>query len=102
MAELSVAENNEDRGINIQIFHELGKLSEAQQSVLREMGGIRLDVKERADGIIRELDSHKREDDLRFKPLEDTRSKAFGIIAAVSVFWIMITTGLLVWFKYGG
>lgn len=52
--------------VDTQIFHELGKLGADQQSIIREMTGIRTDVKERTDSVVKKIDAHLSDDTTRF------------------------------------
>lgn len=63
--------------VDTQIFHELGKLSADQQALIREMSGIRQDVKERTDAIVRKVDNHSVDDTVRFDKV-DIKLDKFG------------------------
>lgn len=84
-----MAEDPETK-LNVQIFHELGKLGADQQSIIREIGNSRVDVKERTDTIVKAVDAHVLDDKLRFEKhdgrlsaLENWRWYILGIAAAI-------------------
>jgi len=92
-------ETNDKPSIAAGIYHELGKISSASESMIREMTAVRSEIKERTSAIIMKLDDHVREDNIRFKPLERMHATIYGVIAAVSVFWIVATTVVVIWLK---
>lgn len=92
-------EQNDKPSIYTGIYHELGKISAASDSMIREMTSVRGEIKERTAAIVAKLEEHVKEDDSRFRPLEQMSARIYGVIAAVSVFWIVITTLAVLWVK---
>lgn len=82
--------------LDVQIFHELGKLGADQQSILREIGNSRVDFKDRTDTIVKAVDIHLADDknkfsehDGRLKVLENWRWYILGLAAAIgAVVWL--------------
>lgn len=93
---------NERHPIYTGIYHELGKISSAQESMIREMVGVRNEIKERAGAIVLKLEQHIVEDEQRFEPLEKMHAQFYAVIATVSVFWIVVTTFVVIWYTKGG
>src|SRR5690349_10747857 len=80
----------EQQSYSMQIFHELGKLTSSCESIIRETSAVRSELNTRSSDIIKQLADHMKEDDARFKPLENAHWRTLGIIAAVTVFWIVV------------
>ena len=92
-------ETNDKPTISTGIYHELGKISSATESMAREIMAVRLDIRERTQEIVKKFDEHVKEDEARFGPLERLHANVYAVLATVSVFWIIATTLVVLWLK---
>jgi hypothetical protein len=108
MAETSVVERSvmpdetERPTVYTGIYHELGKISAASESMIREMVSVKHEIKERTESILNRLEQHSESDDARFEPLEKMHAQFYAVIATVSAFWIVVTTIAVLWWTSKG